>query len=428
MSTPPTRRGDRARRLAWMLVVDVKPLRGNPQFRWLFAGQVGAQLSRQLLIVTVPYQVYVVTRSTLMVGLVGLVQVAPLILCSLIGGTIADAFDRRRILIVVELAMALTSIGFGLNASLGPNTGSIFVLIAVNAGLIGLEGPARNSMIPSLIPGAQLPSALALNQTLNQLAQVLGPALAGLAIVRWGIGATYWLSAGFAMLTVLGLLPLGPQRAVGAAGRITLGATAAAWRYLRSVPLLQQLMLIDLGAMVFGMPRALFPAFGTDVLGGDASTVGLLHAAPGAGALLGALTTGWVGTVRRQGRAIVLSVTVWGLAIATFGVTRHLGLALVLLGVAGAADLVSNVFRNTILQLAVPEGMRGRMTAFKGALTGGGPRLGDAEAGAVAALTSTSISIVAGGLAAVVSTLLIVGRGRAVWRQTTGSADAERPP
>ncbi|MDQ3344416.1 MAG: MFS transporter, partial [Actinomycetota bacterium] len=186
-----------------------------------------------------------------------------------------------------------------------------------------------------------------------------------------------------------------------------------------SVPLLQQVMLIDLNAMVFGMPRALFPVIGTVVLGGDAATVGLLHAAPGAGALAGALTTGWVSAVKRQGRVVIYAVAGWGLGIAAFGLTRNLWVALGLLAFAGASDVISNVFRNTILQTAVPDGLRGRLTAFKVALSGGGPRLGDAESGAVAALTTPAISVVSGGLASVVGTALIAWRGRAIWEQTT---------
>jgi ENTS family enterobactin (siderophore) exporter len=180
-------------------------------------------------------------------------------------------------------------------------------------------------------------------------------------------------------------------------------------------------MLIDLNAMVFGMPRALFPVIGTVILGGDASTVGLLHAAPGVGALAGALTTGWVSAVKRQGRVIVIGVSVWGLAIVAFGLTRSIPVALALLAVAGAGDVISNVFRNALLQAEVPDALRGRITAFKEALSGGGPRLGDAEAGAVASLVTPAFSVVSGGLISILGALLIAWRGRALWEQTTDS-------
>ncbi|MPZ72618.1 MAG: MFS transporter [Nitriliruptorales bacterium] len=399
------------------IVVDIQPLRSSAGFRWLYFGQIGAQLSRQLLVVAVPYQVFVLTRSSLLVGLVGLVQIAPLIIFSILGGTAADAFDRRKLLVAVELGMALTSVGFALNGGDDARLWPIFVLIALNAGVSGVEAPARNAVIPAVVSAAELPAAFALQQTLVQTMNVLGPALAGVLIAQLGIGAAYWLTVVAGIFSAIAVVPLGPQRARDAAGRITFRAIAEGWQYLRSVPLLQQVMLIDLNAMVFGMPRALFPVIGTEVLGGDAATVGLLHAAPGAGALIGALTTGWVSAVRRQGRVVVCAVCGWGLAIAAFGLTRILWLSLLLLALAGAADVISNVFRNTILQLAVPDGLRGRMTAFKVALSGGGPRLGDAESGAVAALTTPAFSVVSGGLASLVGTLAIAWFGRAIWEQ-----------
>jgi MFS family permease len=391
----------------------------NTSFRWLFIGQAGSLLARNALVVAVPYQVFVVTGSSLLVGLVGLVQIAPLIGCAILGGAVADAFDRRRVLVVVELLTSLTCVGFALNTGPSAALWPIFVLIAINAGIAGVEAPARAAIIPSLVTPAQIPSAFALNASLNQTGQVVGPALAGVLIARWGIGAAYWVSAVASVGTALALIPLGLRTAEPLGGRVTVGAIVEGWRYLRRVPLLQQVMLIDLNAMVFGMPRALFPVIGTVVLGGDATTVGLLHAAPGAGALAGALTTGWVSTVQRQGRVVVLGVTVWGLAIVGFGVTRSIPVALALLAVAGAGDVVSNVFRNAILQTAVPDELRGRITAFKVALSGGGPRLGDAEAGAVASLTTPTISVVTGGLVSALGALAIARYGRALWEQTT---------
>ena len=421
-------RGSRRSRIAGTvrgILVDIRPLRSSRGFRWLYFGQVGAQLSRQLLVVAVPYQVFVLTRSSLLVGLVGLVQIAPLIIFSLLGGTAADAFDRRKVLIGVEVGMALTSVGFAVNAGDDALLWPIFVLIALNAGVSGVEAPARNAVIPAVVSTAELPAAFALQQTLVQTLNVLGPALGGLMIAQMGIGAAYWLTAAASLFTALAVIPLGPQRPDDAAGRMSLGAIAEGWHYLRRVPLLQQVMLIDLNAMVFGMPRALFPVIGVEVLGGNAATVGLLHAAPGAGALIGALTTGWVSSVRRQGRVVVYAVCAWGLAIAMFGMSRLLWPSLVLLAIAGGADVISNVFRNTILQLEVPDGLRGRLTAFKVALSGGGPRLGDAEAGAVAALTSPAVSAVTGGLAALVGTLVIAWRGRAIWEHVARGVEPE---
>ncbi|HSK96582.1 MAG TPA: MFS transporter [Euzebyales bacterium] len=409
----------RLRRVLRAAVVDITPLRTSRGFRWLYFGQAGAELSRELLIVAVPYQVFVLTGSSLLVGMVGLVQIAPLTVCSILGGTAADAFDRRRLLLLVEIGMALTSIGFAVNSDEAAALWPIFVLIAINAGIHGVESPTRSAVIPALVPHGQLPAAFALHQTLHKTAQVVGPALAGVLIARYSLTVTYWLSAVASVATTIALLPLGSQRPVGASGRITVTAIREGWRYLRKVPVLQQVMLIDLNAMVFGMPRALFPVVGTVLLGGDAATVGLLHAAPGAGALVGAVTTGWVSAVRRQGRIVVCAVVLWGAAIVGFGLTRNLAVAVVLLALAGAADVISNVFRNTILQATLPDSLRGRVTAFKVAMSGGGPRLGDAESGAVAALTTPTISIVSGGLASIAGAALIGWWGRALWDQST---------
>ena len=270
------------------LVVDVTPLRASRGFRWLFAGQLGSHLAREILVVAVPYQVYVLTESSLLVGMVGLVQIAPLLVCSIVGGTAADAFDRRRVLMIVMSLMALTSAGLALNSGADTRLWLIMVLMAANAGLTGVQAPTRTAIIPALVSRDQLPSAFALNQTLSQTAHVAGPAAAGILIAEFGLGLTFWVAAAACIFTGLVLIPLGSQRPQEAAGRVTVGATVEGWRYLRSVPLLQQVMTIDLIAMVFGMPRALFPVIGTGILGGDAATVGLLHTATGIGALLGA--------------------------------------------------------------------------------------------------------------------------------------------
>ncbi len=412
----------RARRSLGLLVVDVTPLRESQGFRWLFTGQLGSVVSRQFLVVAVPYEVFVLTGSNWLVGLVGLVQVAPLVVGSLLGGTAADALDRRSVLIVVQALTALTSIGLAANSGENARVWLIMILVAANAGLNGAEAPTRTAIIPALVRRERLASAFALNQTMNQTAQIAGPAIAGLLIARFDIAAAYWVSVVAAAYSGFAMLPLGTQRADGAGGRVRLRATVEAWRYLRRVPLLQQIMLIDLNAMVFGMPRALFPVIGLEVFDGDAATVGMLYAALGVGALIGAITTGWAHLVRRQGRVIVYAVSAWGLSIIAFGLAPNLSVALVCLGMAGAADVVSNVFRTTLLQLTVPDSLRGRLTSFKSALAGGGPPLGDAEAGAVAAITTPIFSVISGGVLSIVGTIVIVWRGRDIWHQCIDDA------
>ncbi len=394
----------RLRRLGRFAVVDITPLRRVSGYRWLFAGMFVMQVGRQLTVVAVPIQVYDITGSTLAVGLLGLAQLVPLLLVSLVGGVLADAVDRRRLLTFSQMAMAFTGAGLLWNsladsAAIWP----LFVLSAINAGVSAIDSPARNALVPGLVGRALLPSALALNQTQTNVAKAAVPALGGLLIATSGFPAAYSLQTLAFAISAL-LVYQVPNVAIEGGGRpVSISSMVEGFRYLKSRRVIQAALLIDLSAMVFGMPTALFPAFGTEVLGGDAFTVGLLYAAPGVGALLGALTSGWVPLVRRQGRAVVLAVIGWGGAIAIFGFTSSLALALIMLAVAGAADVVSAIFRGSIVQLTVPDSLRGRLSAMHMAVVAGGPRLGDLEAGVVAAMTSVRISIVSGGLACVLA-------------------------
>jgi MFS family permease len=390
------------------LLVDIGPLRHSHDFRYLFGGQMVSTLGSQLTVVAVPYQVYRLTGSSLDVGLVSLAQLGPLLVCSLIGGAVADAHDRRRLLLVTELLLALVSVGLAINGGFSrPALWPLFALPAAAGGLAGFDRPAFNASIPRMVPTGDLSPAYALWQVQMQVGIVVGPALAGLILSGPGLATVYWLDvASFVLsfLSVLALSPLPPRD----------DATRAGWRsvveglsYLRGRQVLQGVYVLDIDAMVFGMPRALFPALGIGFFHGGARAVGFLFAAPGAGALVGALTTGWVGGIRRQGRAVIIAVVIWGAAITVFGLVDVLWLALVLLALAGWADVVSAVFRNTILQTAVPDALRGRLSAVQIAVVQGGPRLGDLEAGGVGQALGTSFSVVSGGIACVVGALLL---------------------
>lgn len=385
-----------------MAVVDVTPLRSSPGYSWLFAGSLAVQAGRQLTVVAVPFQVYALTESTLAVGMLGLAQLVPLLLLALLGGALADAMDRRKILVFSPFILALTSAGLMWNALLDqPMVWPLFVLSAINAGMSSIEGPARQAMIPGLVGRALLPSALALHQTEVNVAKAAIPALGGLLIAAFGLPFTFaveTLCFLLAMFLMRGIPEIG---IVGGARRLEFSSVVEGIRFLKGKKVIQSTFVLDLSAMVLGMPSALFPAMGTGVFGGDAVTVGLLYAAPGAGALIGALTSGWVGMVRRQGLAVIVSVVVWGLSIAMFGLTSLLPLALIMLAIGGFADMVSAIFRGTIVQLTTPDVLRGRVTSLHMAVTAGGPRLGDLESGAVAALTSVRFSVVSGGLACV---------------------------
>jgi MFS family permease len=390
------------------LIVDLTPLRESPRFRILYVGQLLAHFGRQITIVAVPYQVFLLTGSTLAVGALGIAQFIPLMAMSLLGGAVADAFDRRKLLVAGHVLLAVTAIGLMLNASATePALWPLYALSALNAALSAVTTPARMAAIPALLRRELLPSGFALNSTMHEVAAAIGPALAGLLIARYSLPFTYAAEAVAFAAAAFTLLRIGPLRPEGGGRAVTVSSIAEGLRYLRSQPLLQSGFLIDLNAMIFGMPHALFPALGTGVFGGDASTVGLLYAAPGIGALIAALTSGWVGSVSRRGRVVVIAVVVWGIAITVFGFVGQLPVALALLAMAGGADVVSAVFRNTILQLVVPDALRGRLSAVHTAVVGGGPRLGDLEAGAVAALTSVRFSVVSGGIACIIGALAI---------------------
>jgi len=391
------------------LLADLSPLRESRDYRLLFAGGAVAFLGRQLTVVAVPYQVYMMTGSSLAVGLTGLVALVPLVVLSLVGGAVADAVDRRKLLLATQVAQAATSVALALNASADrPQLWVIYVTSALAAGVSGIELPTRNAMIPNLVRRELLPAAAALGQILFQVGFVAGPALAGVIIGQVDLAAAYWIDVTTFLVAVGTIAAIRPHPPAGGGTRASVASIREGLAFLKGRRLLVSTFLIDIDAMVFGMPRALFPALGTGLYAGGAATVGLLYAAPGAGALAAALFTGWVTRVRRQGRAVIVSVLVWGGAIAAFGLARWLPLGLLLLAIAGGADVLSAVFRNTILQVTVPDALRGRLSAVHIAVVTGGPRLGDAEAGAVAALTSVPFSVVSGGLACVAGVLLLV--------------------
>jgi MFS family permease len=402
------------------ILADVGPLRRHRSFRRLWVGQLVSGFGSQLTIVAVAYQAYELTHSTLIVGLVSLAQLGPLLVGSLVGGSLVDAKDRRKVLLVTQVVLGSTSLGLAVNAGLAhPALWPLFVLTAAGAAVSGVDWPGRKAALPMLVSVEDLPAALAIQQVGYQGAAVAGPALAGLLIARLGLSWVYSIdvaSFGAALIAVAvlpSLVPTGGGRPAG------LASIREGLRYLRHERLLASTFWIDLDAMVFGLPRALFPALGTGLYGGGAAVVGLLYAAPAAGAFVGALLTGWVSSVRRQGRAVVIAVLAWGTAVALFGLVPVLWFGLVMLGVAGAADVISAVFRNAILQTTVPEQLQGRLSGTFIAVVTGGPRLGDAEAGAAAALAGPQVAAWSGGVACVVGAVALAWRAPQLWRYDT---------
>jgi MFS family permease len=411
-SAEPISRRARAARVARRAVLDLSPLRESREFRLLWFGEVVSHTGRHVTVVALAYQVWELTHSTLAVGLIGLVQLIPLMIGSLVGGALADAMDRRRLLLITQVALVLTGLLFMWGAAVGdPPLWFLYLVAAVNAGLTAVDAPARTSAIPGLVGKRNLASAMALNQLLFQVSDVAGPALAGFLIARFGLVVAYGADvASFlvAIGTLLAMRPMPPRRAEGEAVPRGLRAIRDGFRYLKGRPVLQTTFTADLIAMVFGMPRALFPVLADEVFQVGPQGLGLMFAAPAAGALLAALFTGWVRHVRHQGRAVLWAIAVWGLAIVGFGLTTEaFWLALVFLAIAGGADVISAIFRGTILQGTVPDSLRGRLSSIHFMVVVGGPRLGDVEAGVVAYLVTPTFSVVSGGLACVAGVALL---------------------
>jgi len=397
---------NRLRRLA----PDLTPLRRYPPYRRLWMGVTVSVIGSQLTAVAVQIQVYDLTHSSFAVGLAGLVAFVGLAGFGLYGGAIADAVDRRRLTLCTSSALALCSLALALYALTHHHAvWPLYLVVFLQAGLFGIDSPARGAMLPRLLPTEVLPAANALSQVGFNLGLTVGPVLAGGLVATVGFGAAYGVDAAsflVAVYAVWRLPPMPPARFVSAGAppqRRPVGPSAVAegLRFLRGQPVLLMSFLVDIDAMVFGMPRALFPALSRSFFHGGPATVGLLNAAPAIGALTSAAVGGWVSRVRRQGVAVCVAIAVWGAAIAAFGFTRTLWLGMLALAVAGAADNVSAVFRSTILQVVTPDALRGRLQGVFIVVVSGGPRLGDLEAGAVAALSSPFFSVVSGGLACI---------------------------
>jgi len=393
--------GPRWRRLLRAATVDLTPMRTSQDFRLLFFGQAVSFAGSMITYVAVPFQVYKLTGSSLAVGLLSLVELAPLLVAALVGGALADAHDRRRLVLLSELGLAAVSIVLAVNALLPrPQLWVLFVAAAVAAGLDGIQRPSLDSLVPRIVRREEIPAAAALNSLRTTFGMVLGPPIGGLLIALAGLPLTYAVDV---LSFAASLVALGRMRAVPPppeAEPPSLRRIAEGLRYARSRPELMGTYLVDINAMLFGMPIALFPALATRY--GGPGVLGLLYAAPSVGSMLATLTSGWTGSVYRHGRAVLLAATAWGLAILGFGLAGPLWLALVMLALAGAADMISGIFRSTIWNQTIPDQLRGRLAGIEQISYSSGPLLGNVEAGTVASLTTVRTSVVSGGVLCVV--------------------------
>lgn len=383
------------------LLVDTTPLRVSPDFRRLWIGQAVSSLGLMITAAALPYQVFHQTGSSLAVGLLGLAQLGPLLLFSLLGGALADSLDKRRLLLGVTAIGFVCSSLLAANAALDhPQLWLLYVLGAVSSGVLATSFPALRSLLPLLVEEELRPAAFALQATYGSFGMMAGPAVGGLLIGAFGLTSAYAVDAatyGIALAVFAGLAAAPP--APGAT-RASTTSVLHGLRFLRGQSVIMSIFGIDLLAMVFGMPRALFPAL-ADRLGGGPALYGLLLSSVAAGSFVASLLSGWTTRVRRQGRAVLCAVAVWGAAIAVAGLTREPAVVLLMLATAGGADMVSAVYRSAIAASVTPDELRGRVSGVELAVYAGGPVLGDVEAGVVGGLAGVPFAIVSGGLACV---------------------------
>ena len=393
--------------------VDMRPVRIT-DYRRLLVGQGTAFIGSMVTQVAVPVEVYSISHSSLLVGLVGFVGLLPLVVFGLYGGAIADAVDRGRLYFWSSVGTWLVTIALLVQTLIGlHNIPVILGLVAVQAGAFAVASSARGAIIPRIVPSDLVASANTLNFTVGNVGQVIGPLLAGLLIsLDQGFAYAYGLDAVLftaALYSAIRLPPLPPD---GSLGRPGFSSVIDGLVFIGSRPVLLMSFLVDIVAMVLAMPRALYPEVADERFHGS---VGPLYAALAIGSVLAGISGGWIARVRRRGIALTGAVVAWGTAVAISGLAHQLWLVVILLALAGAADLVSAVFRQTILQTYAPDEMRGRMQGVFIAVVAGGPRLGDVRAGAMAAATSATVSWVGGGVACVVVVLVAAIAVRPFW-------------
>jgi MFS family permease len=389
------------------IAVDIRPLRDSRDFRRLWFGVGISAIGSQITTVAIPFQLWEETHSTLLVGLLGLAALVPLLVVPIYGGAVADAVDRRRLLLLSDVAQLLVTGGLLVNALLpNPSVWFLFVAEALGTAAYGFQRPARNALTPRLVREDQLLAAIAVEDVVFTLARVAGPVMAGVLIVVVGLGGAYAIDMATFAASLVAIWLLPPVPPAPDADRPSLQSILDGFRYVGRRKVLLGIFVVDTIAMIFGMPRALFPAFAEE-LGGGAGVLGLFYAAPFAGALLASLTSGWMMAVRRQGLGVCVAAAAWGAAIGLVGLAQSVWFVLVFLAAAGAADFISAVLRSNILLTVTPDSMRGRLSGIELAQVAGAPELGNFEAGAVAALTSVRASIVSGGVLTVIGTAVV---------------------
>lgn len=383
----------------------------NRNYSLLFWGQLISAAGTQMQVVAVAWQVYLLTHSAIALGLIGLVQAIPRLIFSLVGGVFADVFDRRKLLLIIEVTLAATSAVLALCTIFHViNMFIIYSVVLVAASVSAFEFPTRQAVIPTLVPREQMPDAMSLSMVMMQLTFVIGPTLGGFVIAWLGVANTYWIDviSYFVVIASL-LLMVIPRVPIEKRAQAGVGALVDGMRFLRAHPIILAVLSLDFFATFFGSPRALLPVYASDILHIGPQGLGLLLAATSIGAVALTPFTGRISRISRQGLGVALAIICWGICIIAFGFSPGpLWLSVLFLAGSGAADMVSMILRGLVVQLTTPDEFRGRISAVNAMFVVGGPMLGQFESGVVAGVVSPQFSVVSGGVACILATVAIV--------------------
>ena len=411
-STPPLKQNGRKRYSAFAALK-------FRDFRLLWMGQIVSVTGSQMQLVAINWHVYLLTRSPFALGMVGLFRGVPIIICSLIGGVVADAVDRKRLMIATQGVM-LASAGLLTFATIAglKSVWPIYVLTGISSAAVAFDIPARQALMPTLVPPKDFPNAVSLGLIVFNVAMIAGPWLAGQTLSSHGPATVYAANSVSFLAVIVALFAMRrgsrPAEQSEMTTRVSFAALKEGLEFVWQTPIIVQTMTLDFAATFFASATALLPIFAEEILHVGARGLGWLAAAPAVGSVITALVMARMGSFRQQGRLVIVSVAIFGLATAAFGLSRVFWFSLLMLSVTGAADTISTVLRQTIRQLATPNHLRGRMTSINMMFFMGGPQFGEVEAGVVAALIGAPLSVVTGGIGSLLSALIAMVKGKSL--------------
>jgi MFS family permease len=386
-------------------------------FRLLWMGQIVSVTGSQMQFAAINWHIYLLTGSALSLGLVGACRAVPIILCSLAGGVVADVVDRRRLMMTTQAVMLLCSAILAIVTFRGLlHVWPIFLLTAIASAAWAFDTPARQALMPTLVPSKDFPNAVSLSMLMFQVGLIVGPPLAGFILASHGPALVYTINAASFVAVILGLALMRtsgrPEKDESQPARISLDALLEGLRFVWRTPIIVQTMTLDFMATFFASANQLLPIFAKDILRVGAQGYGFLAAAPAGGAVVTGLVMARLGTLKRQGLVVIVSIAVFGAATIAFGLSRVFWFSLLMLAITGAADTISTILRQTIRQLVTPNKLRGRMTSINMIFFMGGPQLGEVEAGTLAALIGAPLSVVTGGAACLIAAAIALGTAK----------------